>query len=122
MTESQPYPLEPDRSLVGQPLFLHIDDKGIDDDVQKAAEIACAQVSVGIIAVRFIADPALQGPVRSWLNRQRKALAAWRAREGINGSAGRLSLRSTTATDAATGSDWVWVFVQWDPAKGLKRG
>jgi hypothetical protein len=111
------HPLTPDRSLVGEPLFLHIDNKGIDDDVAKAAAVAVEQAGIGIIAVRFTVDPGLRQLVNSWLARQRKALAAWRVREQIDGRLGRLSLRSTVATDAVTGSDWVWAFVQWDAAK-----
>jgi hypothetical protein len=125
MTNVQPEPvhaLEPDRSLVGEALFLHINDKGVDDDVIKAASVATQQPAVGIIAVRFLADPAVRSLVNGWLVRQRKALAAWKVQEGIQGSQGRLSLRSTVATDVQTGSDWVWAFVQWDPAKKRANG
>jgi hypothetical protein len=111
------YALTPDRSLVGDPLLLHISNKGIDDDVVKAAEIAISQPGVGIIAVRFTADPGLRSQVNGWLDRQRRALAAWRVTSGISGQKGRLSLRSLTATDEDTGSDWVWSFAQWDPIK-----
>lgn len=108
---------EPDRSLVGEPLFLHINDKGIDECVEKAATVAAQQPAVPIIAVRFTADPELRSLINGWLDRQRRALAAWRAKQGLSGDQGRLSLRSMTATDSATGSDWLWAFVQWDPVK-----
>jgi hypothetical protein len=102
-------------------LFLHISDRGIDDDVKKAAAIATTTASVGIIAVQFTADPGLRSLVNSWLERQRRSLAAWRVQEGITGDKGRLSLRSTVATDEDTGSDYVWAYVQWDPTKEPHR-
>jgi hypothetical protein len=116
-----PNALTPKRDLAGQPLFLHISDRGIDDDVKKAAAIATTTASVGIIAVQFTADPGLRSLVNSWLERQRRSLAAWRVQEGITGDKGRLSLRSTVATDEDTGSDYVWAYVQWDPTKEPHR-
>jgi hypothetical protein len=109
--------MEPDRSLCGQPLFLHINDGHFDESVERAAVLALDQPSVGIIALRWKADPDLSNLRTKWLSHQRQALAAWRTQHGITAGDGRLALRSRTATDVESGSDYVWAFVVWTQAK-----
>jgi hypothetical protein len=117
MTTPEQHPLEPDRSLVGQPLFLHTNDHHLDECVEKAAEAAVDQANVPIIAVHFPPDPGLRPLINGWLKPQRRALSGWRVQQGLTGANGTLSLRSRTMTWTKTGADRVWVFVQWDPAK-----
>ena len=107
----------PDRSLEGQPLFLFINDGSLDSSVEKAAAVARDQLRVPIVAVRFPVDPSIKPLADKWLNQQRRALAAWRAQEHVSDSSGRLSLRSRTATDNRTGTDWLWASVIWIPVK-----
>lgn len=101
----------PDDTLAGQPLDLHVDDGYIHGTTEIAIQQAIAHPGVKFIGRRFPALYVERKDVSRFRGRQARALRAW-ASQNMPALEKNLRLGSTLRSDAKTGSDWYWIFVE----------